>query len=209
MQRRHAGRAEVYIHPLSSALHGGEWSSSLPGRFNPGERTPGTHPRWGRAGHQPVRAFWRREKSHQTCWKSYHGSFSPWVYNPRPAGLYYAVRRHICKLCVGRKKNLNLKFNIEARSCNYCCSGKAISITYCVCSLSYPARNAHAPYCHLWHYLALKYSFTLSHKRHDYRRKDTEHKMRILTFSTTSVWNIPHPKKKCARYGQKCLLVFM
>ena len=33
-----------------------------------------------------------------------------------------------------------------------CCSGKAISITYseCVCSLSYPACNAHAPYCHLW-----------------------------------------------------------
>jgi hypothetical protein len=33
------------------------------------------------------------------------------------------------------------KRNIEVRSCNNCCRGKAISITYseCVCSFSYPA----------------------------------------------------------------------
>jgi hypothetical protein len=28
---------------LTSALAGGEWSASRPGRFNPGERAPGTH----------------------------------------------------------------------------------------------------------------------------------------------------------------------
>jgi hypothetical protein len=28
---------------LTSALHGGEWSASLPGRFTPRERAPGTH----------------------------------------------------------------------------------------------------------------------------------------------------------------------
>jgi hypothetical protein len=28
---------------LTSALVGGEWSASRPGRFIPGERTPGTH----------------------------------------------------------------------------------------------------------------------------------------------------------------------
>ena len=54
------------------------------------------------------------------------------------------------------------KCNIEARSCNHCCGGKAISITYCerererenvcvcVCSLSYPACKATALYCPLW-----------------------------------------------------------
>jgi hypothetical protein len=38
------------------------------------------------------------------------------------------------------------------RSGNHCCSGKAISYIFlvCVCSLSYLACNAHAPYCHLW-----------------------------------------------------------
>jgi hypothetical protein len=45
-----------------------------------------------------------------------------------------------------------LQRNIEACSSNHFCRGKAISITYfeCVCSLSYPAFNGHAPYCLLW-----------------------------------------------------------
>jgi hypothetical protein len=38
------GGVDVYIHIfLSSALAGGEWSASRPGRFTPGERAPGTH----------------------------------------------------------------------------------------------------------------------------------------------------------------------
>jgi hypothetical protein len=28
---------------FTPALHGGEWSTSRPGRFTPGERVPGTH----------------------------------------------------------------------------------------------------------------------------------------------------------------------
>ena len=38
--------------------------------------------------------------------------------------------------------------SIEARSCNKCCSGKAISITYSECS-SVALGIQHAPYCHL------------------------------------------------------------
>jgi hypothetical protein len=39
--------------------------------------------------------------------------------------------------------------NIEARSCNHFCSGKKNYIFWvCVCSLKYPACNAHVP-CHL------------------------------------------------------------
>jgi hypothetical protein len=43
--------------------------------------------------------------------------------------------------------------NIEARSCNHGCSGRAINYLLhilSVCSLSYPVRNAHASYCYLW-----------------------------------------------------------
>jgi hypothetical protein len=31
------------MHSLTSALDGGEWSTSRPGRFTPRERAPGTH----------------------------------------------------------------------------------------------------------------------------------------------------------------------
>jgi hypothetical protein len=38
------GGVDVYIHVfLTSALVGGEWSASRPGRFTPGERAPGAH----------------------------------------------------------------------------------------------------------------------------------------------------------------------
>jgi hypothetical protein len=38
------GGVDVYIHIfLTSALAGGEWSASRPGRYIPGERAPGTH----------------------------------------------------------------------------------------------------------------------------------------------------------------------
>ena len=66
----------------------------------------------------------------------------------------------------------------------------------CVCSLSYPACNAHAPY-----YIAIcglsgtTIFSTLSRKRHNFREKCIEHKMCVLVFSTTFVWNFSQSKK--------------
>jgi hypothetical protein len=46
---------EVYsTHSLTSALDGGEWSASSPGRFTPRERAPGTHWIEGRVGPRAV-----------------------------------------------------------------------------------------------------------------------------------------------------------
>jgi hypothetical protein len=57
--------------------------------------------------------------------------------------------------------------------------------------------------------LSLQYFFTLSHKRHDYRKKKViEHKMRVL-ISYTFVRNISRSKKNRARYNKKYTLVFM
>ena len=78
----------------------------------------------------------------------------------------------------------------------------------CVCSLRYPASNAHAPYCRLWpaplysifrHYLINGTIF----------EKVIEHKMCILISSSDFVWHISHSKKNWARYNQKCLVVFV
>jgi hypothetical protein len=60
-------------------------------------------------------------------------------------------------------------------------------------------------------YLALQYFSTLSHKRHDFRKK-IEHKMFVLIFSTTFVYNVAHSMKTWARYTcdeKKCVLAFM
>jgi hypothetical protein len=49
------GGVEVEIHAyLTSALDGGKWSASLPGRFTPKERAPGTHWIWGRVNPRAV-----------------------------------------------------------------------------------------------------------------------------------------------------------
>jgi hypothetical protein len=48
------------------------------------------------------------------------------------------------------------------------------------------------------------------HKRHNFRgKKVIEHKMCVLIFSATFVWNISRCKKNCARYDQKFKLVFL
>jgi hypothetical protein len=46
---------EIQLHAfLTSALDGGEWSASRPGRFTPRERAPGTHWIGGRVGSRAV-----------------------------------------------------------------------------------------------------------------------------------------------------------
>jgi hypothetical protein len=44
---------------------------------------------------------------------------------------------------------------------------------------------------------------TISHKRHDFRKKVPEYKIYILIFSITFVWNISHCTKNSARYYHK------
>jgi len=82
--------------------------------------------------------------------------------------------------------------NTEALSCFHCCHGKSskyyIFWVY-VCSLRYPACNAHAPYCHLWpvrlysiipHYLVNGTIFG----------KKLLNMKCVLIFSTAWTWNV-------------------
>jgi hypothetical protein len=63
--------------------------------------------------------------------------------------------------------------NIEARSCNRCCSGKAVSITYSECvfvalGVQHAVRMRHVIFCSL---CDCTVSFHVSHSRHDVRKK--------------------------------------
>ena len=77
--------------------------------------------------------------------------------------------------------------SIEELLCKHCCSGKS-----------------KAPYSHLFPAPLYPIFSTLSHKSNDFRKKKiTEHKMCVLIFSTTFVWNISNSNKKWANFDYK------
>ena len=75
------------------------------------------------------------------------------------------------------RQAMYVKRNIEARSCNHCCSGKEIRIKYRECSFSHPARNAHAPWCHVWPALLCNIFSHVSYVTIFGKIKVIEHKM--------------------------------
>jgi len=105
---------------------------------------------------------------------------------------------------------------VAVENSNYYMLWVCVSVCVCVCvcvcvfSFSYSTCNAHEPYCNLWPAPALQNLSTLSHKRHNSRKKKAfEYKMCVLIFCTTFVWNISHAKKNWARYDQKRSMFFM
>jgi len=49
---------------------------------------------------------------------------------------------------ISQDRQCQYKRNTEARSCNHCCGGKTITITYCKCVCV--ALIIQQAYCHLW-----------------------------------------------------------
>jgi hypothetical protein len=62
---------------------------------------------------------------------------------------------HLCiAIYYPKRQAMHYKHNIEARLCNHCCRGRAISITYCeyvfVALVIQHAKPCAVLYCHLW-----------------------------------------------------------
>ena len=68
----------------------------------------------------------------------------------------------------------------------------------CVCSLTYPTCNAHAPYCHLW---PARLFNTFAHylETAQFSERVAEHKMCGFIFPITFIRNISHSKKNWVR----------
>jgi hypothetical protein len=116
-------------------------------------------------------------------------------------------RNNSLLIAEGTKQDSNVRVRVTIVAME---NQEVFTFRVCVCCLSYPACNAHAPFYNvILVCLALPCFSTLSHKRHDIRENVIEHKMCVLTFCTNFVWNICHSKKHSARYYHKCNVVVL
>jgi hypothetical protein len=121
---------------------------------------------------------------------------------PTVTGLIHFLQKCIF-VNVNTGINVNVKRNME--------SNIYYIFWLCVCSVSYPACNVHAPYYVLSCGLpGCTIFFNFISYMPWFLKQVTEHKMCVLIFSTNFACNLYHYKKNWARYDKKkLLLVFM
>ena len=91
---------------------------------------------------------------------------------------------YMCSL-LQTKQAMYVQHNIDVRSCNHCCSGKAIGITQPECVCLQPQVSSMQCVLSSVACSSLLYFSAVSHKRHNLRQENIEHKMYFFIFSTT------------------------
>jgi hypothetical protein len=99
------------------------------------------------------------------------------------------------------------QLNIQSPLCNRSWSGKAMNVTYSECVFVYFSTQ-HAMCMRNLFIRGLPgstLSFHIISYTHDFREKykNLKHKMCVLIFTTTFVWNFSHSNKNWERYGKK------
>ena len=108
--------------------------------------------------------------------------------------------------------------NMKVLSRNHCCREEAISIAHfyvcvsaCVCmlmcSLTYPACEEYALYCHLDSSSTTLFDVLINGSI--FEKNVIEHKMCVSVFCTIVIRNTCHSKNTSARYCYKCENVVM
>jgi hypothetical protein len=77
MPRRHVEEVNVFHSFLTLTPDGGEWSSSRPNRFTPGENASSNHSIEGWVGRRACLDVLEKRKVSCPCWDSNPGLFSP------------------------------------------------------------------------------------------------------------------------------------
>ena len=94
--------------------------------------------------------------------------------------------------------------NIEACSCDHCCSGKAISTTHSECvsvtlAIQQATRMRHIVICGLFRSTKFFHIISQTTWSSGVEKKVPEHKLCVLNFSTNFIWKMIHSKKNLAR----------
>jgi hypothetical protein len=121
-------------------------------------------------------------------WRTPSSDYQQW-----PATMHFSA---------SSRQPMYVKRNIETRSRNHCCRGKAVLhiLSVSVALVKQHAKRMHRIILSPAACLSLPYFSTLSHKQHDFEGEKLLNTKCVSLFSTTFVCNVSHSRNNSAIY---------
>jgi hypothetical protein len=121
--------------------------------------------------------------------------------------IVYLPFKHTCISQHGRQRAVMYNWSAFVEPSLHGKSNKHYTFWVCVCSLRYPACNAHAQYCRLRPVRLYNIFLHDLTKGTIFEKENVLNTKCALIFSTLFIWNISHSQMNWARYDQKCTTV--